>query len=138
MSKHGKKLQRIADHEGILPRISVEMGDGPDDLWLSWDYQGNMVRVEIPLTGEDRTPWLYVDGNDSLLDNEAAQASAEAQFGAMTRVRLMESYRDTIVMEQAGGLALLRAVATTQGMFGQRERRLTKLKTAVTTKEGRP
>lgn len=125
MSKHAKKLQRAEDWAGgSFPVIDVDPAEG--DAWLFWDYHVApfSVRVEIPLRGpNDNSPWLYVDGNNSLLDNEETRTRAEAQYGAMTRVRLLEAHADAILKDWATGLALLRAAAIRAGLFGKREPR---------------
>ena len=125
MSKHAKKLQRAEDWAGgSLPVIDVDEANG--DAWLFWDYRVApfTVRVEIPLMGpDDSSPWLYVDGNDSPLDDEETCTRAEAQYGAMTRVRLLEGHADEIRQNATTGLVRLREVATVAGLFGKREPR---------------
>jgi len=129
MSKHSKKQKRKEMYEdnrlgGVFPWIDVEYTDG--QAWLLWVYHVApfQVRVEIPLTGKaNETPWLYLNGNDSLLEKEEARTKAEAQYGAMTRIRLMEAHAAEIIADTAAGLAKLEEAATKAGLFGKRERR---------------
>ena len=107
----------------------IEVDDQHEDVWLMWVYHVAPfeVRVEIQLQvvhGElNLTPWMYIDGDDCALDDERARTRAEAQYGAMTRVRLMEAHKAAIVADEAAGLAQLKAAATTAGLYGKREPR---------------
>jgi hypothetical protein len=78
-------------------------------------------------------PWLYVDADDTCLDDDKTRTMVEAQYGAMTRVRLMEAYKAAILEDQEAGLAKLREAATARGLYGTRERRRCVTPTWITT-----
>ncbi len=141
MSLSSKKRRRREAWEesqgGVFPDIYV--ADQHTCVWLSWAYHVApfAVRVDIQLeVGRDElctcepcdSPWLYVDEHDhclhdNYLDDAASQSRAETQFGAMTRVRLMEQFAAEIRANREAGLAGLRATATAAGLYGKRERR---------------
>jgi|CXWL01.1.fsa_nt_gi hypothetical protein len=128
MSVSSKKRKRHEAWEESLggPFPTIEIDDQHEGVWVQWIYHVAPfeVIVEIPLTETaDHCPWLYVDGNDDSLDDEAAQSRAETQYGAMTRVRLMEAHKAAIVADSEVGLAQLKAAATAAGLYGKRERR---------------
>lgn len=125
-SKERKRKEVLEDNRlgGIFPSIEVDYTDG--DAFLMWVYHiaPFQVRLEIPLTGKaDETSWLYLDGDDFLLDDDATRTQAEAQYGAMTRVRLMEAHLEAIRANAEAGVAQLEAAATAAGLYGKRERR---------------
>ena len=126
MSRHARKIRESEDREGgRFPTIGIDNTWG---VWLCWVYRVApfQVSVMIPLTvaaHQSRLPWLFVDGNDSELGNEETRTHAEAQYGAMTRVRLMEAHKAAIVEDEAAGLAQLEAAATAAGLYGRREPR---------------
>lgn len=128
MSMSSKKRKRHEAREeslgGAFPKILVD--DQHEGVWLMWVYHVApfYVRVEIPVkVKEANCPWLYVDGNDECLDGEAKLTQSETQYGALTRIRLMETFKAAIVADQAAGLAQLEAAATAAGLYGKRERR---------------
>ena len=118
---------------GPFPWIAVD--DQHGDVWLMWVYHVAPfeVRVEIQLRvvhGElNLMAWLYVDNERhqqivcEAIDDEETRTRAEAQYGAMTRVRLMEAHKAAIVADEEAGLAQLEAAATAAGLYGKREPR---------------
>lgn len=126
MSKHAKKMKRMADW-GLCPEIGLDDQTYPHESWLYWEYQLApwSLRVEISLNGEARAPWLFVDGDDCELDDEATRTHAEATYGAITRVRLLEAHAEEIrnVTTREAGLVRLKEAATAAGLFGKREPR---------------
>lgn len=130
MSKHSKKIRRQEEWAGgLFPTIDVDEmdnDDGTKSLWLWWSYRlaPFEIRVEFCLT-EEGSNWLYVDGDDSLLDDEESQTAAEVQYGAMTRLRLLKGHADRILDQttRAAGLTAVRDAATQAGLFGRRESR---------------
>lgn len=128
MSMSSKKRKRHEAREeslgGAFPTIAID--DQHGGVWLQWHYHVAPfgVLVEIPVkVKEANCPWLYVDGDDERLDDEATQSSAETQYVAMTRIRLMEAHRAAIIEDRVAGLAQLEAAATAAGLYGKRERR---------------
>lgn len=120
MSRHAKKMKRIAEWEGSYPAIDVSEG------WLFWDYcvvvnaRRVQIRVELSLE-EDTTPWLYVDGDPLIPDTKLTWEEAEARYGAKMRLELLETHRAAIRANEAEGLAALHEAATATGHYGQRE-----------------
>lgn len=128
MSVSSKKRKRHEAWEeslgGAFPKIMVD--DQHGGVWLMWVYHlaPFEVRVEIPLKAtEVNCPWLYVDEECHSLAGEDTRAMAETQYGAMTRVRLMEAHQLAIVRNRETGLARLKEAATKVGLFGTPERR---------------
>jgi hypothetical protein len=131
MSVSSKKRKRHVAWEeslgGAFPTIAID--DQHEGLWLQWIYcvAPFEVRVEINLMA-DQAPWLYIEERNQQIvceavDDEQSRMTAEAQYGALTRIRLMEAHRAAIVANRAAGLAQLEAAATAAGLYGKRERR---------------
>lgn len=120
MSRHAKKMKRIAEWEGSYPEIGVS------EAWLYWDYcvvlneRRVQIRVEVLLEEED-APWLYVDGDPLIPGNELTWEGAEVRYGAKTRLELLKTHRAAIRANEAEGLAALRKAATATGHYGQLE-----------------
>ena len=142
MSVSSKKRKRHERYEeslgGSFPEIMVD--DQHGEPYLMWVYHVAPfeVRVEIPLTEmADHCPWVYIDGDDECLSDEAAQSRAEMHYGAMTRVRLLEAHGEEIRKNatRASGLARLREAATVAGLFGTREPRRCVISTWTTHEE---
>lgn len=132
MSVSSKKRKRKEAWEESLggPLPVIEVDDAHEGRWLVWLYHVAPfeVRVEINLMDNQDHPWLYVNERNQQLvcediDDEQSRIKAEAQYGAMTRIRLLQQYQPAILEDEETGLAKLKEAATQLGLYGTRERR---------------
>jgi hypothetical protein len=123
MSKHGKKMQRMAEWDESFPVIDVDRDNPETGSWVCWYFRHDQLRIEIALAEEEDEVWLYVDGDPFVLGSELSWEDAEARYEAATRGRLLLAHMPAIRAHEAEGLGAVRAAATAQGVFGQKERR---------------
>jgi len=132
MSKHGKKMKRIADWEAIFPSIEVDH-DSETGSWVCWHFNAGQLRIEIALVKEaaelDDEVYLYVDGDPFELGRELSWEDAEVRYGAATRARLLLTHLPGIRAHEHAGLDIVREEATALGLLGTAERRQRTIKT---------